>query len=238
MSRITTVIFDMYETLAHNSQELWLRTFGEICRVQDIKTAAQVLYREWKALEMGFRRERLNFEEPEKSPPFMSYEEAWRDCFRRVFRQMGIDGDAASAAKDTIRDMGLREAYPDALEALPRMQARWKTGVLSNADEDYLTPLLDRIGWKFDAVLSSERARAYKPLPDPFRQIMAELDVDADESIYVGDTPYDDILGAKNVGMRVAWMNRDGAPSDPKFPQPDYEVSSLSELLTVLEAAS
>ena len=238
MSRITTVIFDMYETLAHNSPELWIRTFGEICRVQGMKVDHELLYREWKALEMGFRRERLNFEEPEKSPPFTSYEEAWRDCFQGVFRQLSLDGDAASAAKATIRDMGLREAYPDALEMMPQIQARWKTGVLSNADEDYLLPLLDRVGWRFDGVLSSERARAYKPLPAPFVQIMAELDVSSDETIYVGDTPYDDILGAKNVGMKAAWINRYEASPDPKFPKPDYEVRNLSELLTALEAVS
>ena len=134
--------------------------------------------------------------------------------------------------------MGLREPYQDALEALPVIQTRWRTGVLSNADDGYLFPLLSRIGWKFEAVLSSEEARAYKPLPSPFRQIMSKLGVGPEESIYVGDTLYDDILGAKGVGMRVAWVNRHGASPDSQFPKPDYEVQSLKELPDILQALS
>ena len=40
--------------------------------------------------------------------------------------------------------------------------------MLSNADDDYLFPLIESVGWEFQAVLSSEMARAYKPLPSPF----------------------------------------------------------------------
>ncbi len=238
MSRITTVIFDVYETLAHNNTQLWLDTFLRIRRVQRLDIDPQLLYQEWKALEMVFRRQRQNLEEPEKSPPFKSYEEAWRDCFTEVFSRLGLKGDAAAASKDTIRDMGQREPYQDALEALPVVQARWRTGVLSNADDGYLFPLLNRIGWEFEAVLSSEGARAYKPLPSPFRQIMGVLGVGPEEAIYVGDTLYDDVLGARGVGMRAAWINRHGAPPDPQLPKPDYEIRSLKELPGIIERAA
>ena len=238
MSKITTVIFDIYETLALNNTELWIDTFQRICHLQGLEIDPQLLYLEWKVLEMVFRKERLNLEEPEKSPPFKSYEEAWRDCFSQVFCRLSLKGDAVVAGKETIHDMGLREPYQDALEALPVIQTRWRTGVLSNADDGYLFPLLSRIGWKFEAVLSSEEARAYKPLPSPFRQIMSKLGVGPEESIYVGDTLYDDILGAKGVGMRVAWVNRHGASPDSQFPKPDYEVQSLKELPDILQALS
>jgi 2-haloalkanoic acid dehalogenase type II len=235
---ITTIIFDVYETLAHNNPGLWIETFRRICRAQGLEIDHQVLYREWKALEIGFRQERQNLEEPEKSPPFKSYQEAWRDCFSRAFSRLSLEGDAAAAAKDAIRDMGEREPYQDALEALPAIQSRWRTGVLSNADDDYLFPTLARAGWKFEAVLSSEEARAYKPLPSPFRQIMDRLGVGPEEAMYVGDTQYDDVLGAGGVGMRTAWVNRHGASLDPRLPDPDYEIRSLVELTEIAQSAS
>ena len=238
MSKITTVIFDMYETLAQNNTGLWIDTFRRICHSQDLKIDPEFLYLEWKVPEVVFRNDRQNLEAPEKSPPFKSYEEAWRDCFIEVFASQGLQGDAAAAAKDTIRDMGLREPYQDSLEALPKIQAHWRTGILSNADDDYLLPLLKRIGWKFDAVLSSEGARAYKPLPSPFLQIMGRLGTGPEQAMYVGDTLYDDVVGAKGAGMRVAWINRHGASRDPRFPNPDYEVRSLNELPGILEEAS
>ena len=238
MSEITTVVFDVYETLAHNNTGLWIDTFRMICRAQRLDYDPQSLYEEWKALEMGFRKERLNLEEPEKSPPFKTYEKAWHECLEAVFSKLGLNGDAAAAVQHIIRDMGLREPYQDALEALPALQAGWRTGVLSNADDSYLNPLLDRIGWKFDAVLSSEGARAYKPLPSPFRQVMSVLRVGPEEAVYVGDTLYDDILGARGVGMRTAWINRHGASLDPRFPSPDYQLRGLKELPGILQAVS
>ena len=235
MSQITTVIFDMYETLAQNNIGLWIDTFQKICRVQDLSIEPQVLYQEWKALEIVFRKGRLNLEYPEKSPPFKTYEEAWRDCFSEVFSRLGIKGDAVAAAKDAIRDMAQREPYQDAREVVPVIQSRWRTGVLSNADDGYLFPLLGRIGWTFEGVLSSEGARAYKPLPSPFRQIMDKLGVGPEEAVYVGDSLFDDVLGAQGVGMRAAWINRQAAPPDPDLPMPDFEVRNLKELPGILE---
>ena len=235
MSKVTTVIFDFYETLALNNTGLWIDTFRDIRRVQGLDIDPEVLFRTWKTPELQFRKDRLNLQDPDKSPPFKSYQEAWQNCFRQAFSILGLRGDATAAAIRTIRDMGLREPYQDAVEALPLIQARWRTGILSNADDGYLLPLIDRLGWKFDAVLSSEGARAYKPLPGPFRQIMGELGVEPGEAIYVGDTLYDDIVGAQGVGMKAAWINRHESPPDPQFPRPDYEIRSLHELPGVLE---
>ena len=237
MSKITTVIFDVYETLAYNNSALWIETFRDICRTQSLLVDPVVLYREWKQLEMGFRRTRLNLEEPEKGPPFKSYEVAWRDCFADTFGRLRLAGDPAAAARKAIVDMGVRDPYPDAVEAVPEIQARWKTGVLSNADEDYLNPLLERIGWKFPVVLSSEEVGAYKPLPAAFERVLRDLGVCAEEAVYVGDTLYDDILGSRGVGMRSAWINREGTAHDPMMPVPDFEVRSLAELPALLEAA-
>ena len=235
MGRITTVIFDMYETLVHNNTGLWIDAFGEICRAQGLDVDPELLYKEWKTLEMGFRKDRLDLEEPEKSPPFQTYEQAWRDCFSGVFSRLGLSADAAKAAKDAVRDMGRREPYLDAVEALPAVQASWRTAVLSNADDAYLFPLLERLGWRFDAVLSSEGARAYKPLPSAFEQIVAMLGIRAGEAVYVGDTLFDDVLGAHRVGMSTVWINRNRAPTEPSPPTPDYEIRSLKELPGILQ---
>ena len=234
MSKITTVIFDVYETLAHNDTGLWIDTFGRICHVQGLKIEPQYLFEQWKRREIVFRKERLNLEVPESSPPFKTYEEAWRDCFRSVFAELGLKGDPAAAAKYAIHDMGLREPYQDALDALPEVQARRKTGILSNADDAYLLPLLSNLGWKFEAVLSSEGARAYKPLPSPFFQVLGMLGARPEEAVYVGDVQYDDVLGSKGVGMRVAWVNRNGAAREANLPDPDYELRSLAELPGIL----
>ena len=175
MANITTVIFDMYETLAHNSPALWVETFQRICGSQELAVDHEELYRCWKSYEMNFRHERLNLEEPEKSPPFLSYEQAWASCFQRAFKDLELQADASAAARTAVEHMGEREIYPDALQALPEIRTRWRTALLSNADDDYLNPTLERIAGKFEVVLSSEQAQAYKPHPRPFLQVAEQL---------------------------------------------------------------
>ena len=236
MAKIKAVVFDMYETLVSNPIEGWMQVFEGVCRSQNLPIDPQTLYDEWKALEVQFRQDRLNLEEPEKSPPFKSYEEAWRDCFAGVFAHRGLDGDAGVAAKESIRSMGCRDAYPEVAETIAALQRRWTTAVLSNADDDYLLPQLKRLGLSFPVVLSSEMVGAYKPLPLPFRRVLEELGLEPQEAAYVGDNPFDDVLGAKGVGMNAVWINRNGKTLDEGLPQPDYQVHSLAELPSILES--
>lgn len=235
MAKIKAVVFDMYETLVSNPIEGWMDVFEGVCRSQNLPIDRQTLYDEWKALEVQFRKDRLNMEDPYNSPPFKSYEEAWRDCFASVFAHRGLDGDADVAAKESIVSMGRRDAYPEVAESIAALQGRWTTAILSNADDDYLLPQLKRIGLTFPVVLSSEMIGAYKPHPLPFRRVLKALDLEPQEAVYVGDNPFDDVVGAKGVGMNAVWINRNGKTLDKAQPQPDFQVASLAQLPSILE---
>ena len=193
--------------------------------------SGQELWERWKPLEVRFRRERYG-----ASYPFKSYEQAWRECFESVFHELRQDANAAAPARRMVLDHGQRASYPETWEVITRLRqsGRFRLGVLSNADNDFLEPLLGRLDLPFDAILSSESARVYKPEAATFQQILASLDVGAEESLYVGDSQFDDVQGAKGVGMRVAWVNRGGASPDPSLPAPDYMVSDLLEVLDIL----
>ena len=231
MATITAVIFDLYETLVHNERSLWLSTFDEICREQGLPLDGRQLWDRWMPLDLEFRRDRYA-----PSYPFKTYEEAWGESFRLVFQGIG-KGDPGASARRMVHKLGRRVPFPETLDVVARLRAsgRFRLGVLSNADNDYLEPLLDGLGLAFDGVLSSESARAYKPKPAVFRQILAGLEVEPEESLYVGDSQHDDVQGAKQVGMLVTWVNRNGAHLDPSLPTPDYVISNLLELLDILE---
>ena len=175
MANITTIIFDMYETLAHNSPDLWLQTFQRICARQQLSTDHAQLYRSWKSYEMNFRHERLNLDEPEKSPPFLTYEQAWADCFERAFKDLDLQADAAVAARIAVEHMGEREIYPDALEALPEIRARWRTALLSNADDDYLNPTLARIPAALKPSIRQRKLKPTNPILAPSYRLRSNL---------------------------------------------------------------
>ena len=235
MTKIKAVVFDMYETLVSNPIEGWMDVFKGVCRSNKLPIDHRTLYDEWKALEVQFRQDRLNMDDPYNSPPFKSYEEAWRDCFAAVFAKRGLDADAYRAGRESIFSMGRRDAYPEVAETIPVLQQRWTTAILSNADDDYLLPQLQRIGLTFPVVLSSEMVGAYKPHPLPFLRVLDSLNLEPHEAVYVGDNPFDDVRGAKSVGMNAVWINRDGKTLPKDQPQPDHQITSLAQLPPILE---
>jgi putative hydrolase of the HAD superfamily len=236
MPRLKAIVFDVYNTLFHNNPQLWQQTFRNICSAQGLPVDPERLWQRWRAIERGFRQRRVNLADPDAQPPFESYREAWVSTFRQVFQEMGLVGNADGATEMAIHDLGRREPFPDTFLVLDRLNGRVRLAILSNADVDFLEPLLEGHGLRsrFEFVLCSEEARSYKPDPLPFRMVLGRLGVAPQEAVQVGDTLHEDVLGAKKAGMQAAWVNRSGALADPSLPAPDYEVRSLTELLTAL----
>jgi 2-haloalkanoic acid dehalogenase type II len=225
MSQITAIVFDMYDTLVQNNSSLWVPTFNRIIQEQGLKVTQEQLWQEWRKVERGFRHERIK-----PGAPYRSYFQCWQDSFSIAFATLGLRGDPEAATRCSFQDMGRRPAYPETLEAVGRVQERWRTAVLSNADDGYLRPNLAHVGLEFPDVLSSQEARCYKPRPELFRELLRRLDLTPQECIYVGDRQMEDVQGAGQVGMRTVWINRAGAALDPALPQPDHQVRSLLEL--------
>ena len=231
MTRITTVIFDMYETLVQNQHYLWEVGFQGVIDEQSLDVSPRRLWEEWAPQEAEFRASRIK-----EGTPFRNYYEAWRDGFHRAFTRLGLPGDPEAAAASFVRYISHRDPYPEVPEALAALRREWRIALLSNADDDYLLPNLEDLGVEFEAVLSSEQARIYKPLPGLFRLMLQTLGAAPDEAVYVGDQQFEDVQGAASVGMNAVWINRAGVPADPELPAPAFEIRSLMELPGLLKA--
>lgn len=234
MSLITTVIFDMYETLVENEHDQWRETFKEIIRRQDLKVDPELFWQTWRGLEGTFRDSRIT-----PGTPFQTYFHGWRETFTWAFEKLGLMGDAAAAAQKSIQDLAQRPPYEETRQALGLIQSRCRTAILSNADDDYLRPNLDLLGGEIvaglAAVLSSEEARCYKPQPALFQEMLRRLGATPQECLYVGDRQFEDVQGAGGVGMGTVWLNRSGAAKDPQLAAPDYQISSLLEIPVLLD---
>ena len=229
MRQVTTIIFDMYDTLVDNDSQRWNVTFADIARDQALGVSGQVLGDAWHAVEEGFKTRRVI-----PGAPFESYFEGWKDCFANAFTRLGVTGDADSAANKAIRDLCDRKPFPETHDALDILQENWRTAVLSNADDRYLIPNIQLLGRSFEAILSSESARCYKPLPQLFQTMLRRLSVAPAETVYVGDKQFEDVQGASNVGMHTVWINRTNAPPNPALPPPEFQIRSLLELPGIL----
>jgi 2-haloacid dehalogenase len=121
--------------------------------------------------------------------------------------------------------------YADVPAAL--QQLRGKRAILSNGSPDMLDPLVKHSGLRFDAVMSVDELRIFKPAPEVYQLASDRLGV-AKEAIGFVSSNCWDVLGAKSYGFRVWWINRAGAPVDRLDFQPDGVLHSLGELPEIL----
>ena len=166
------------------------------------------------------------------------------DRFRRLFARLNIPLDANSQApleeilQDHMGSIKQVSSFPqEHYRVLETLSKNYKLGLLSNFDHAAtLLELLDKFGIRplFHKVIVSVEIGIRKPHPDIFLRMLEGLGVKAEEAIFVGDDQKADLLGAKKLGMAVAWLNRKGKSLQEGIPQPDYEIGSLNELLDFL----
>ena len=225
MSRITTIIFDMFNTLVEDGETFWNASFERIVTELDLDITGARLREVWSTGDQFFRESRT-----QDNAPFRSYCEAWSSSFQNAFAVLGLDASPGDALDIVVQDMAVRPVQPDTQEALSQLQGTVRLAVLSNADDRFLVPIAQGLGFPFEAVLSSEAARSYKPQPKLFRDIVEILKITPQEAVYVGDRQYEDVQGANSAGMPAAWINREGMPLNPGLPTPDHSLTTLLEL--------
>ncbi|XP_044484095.1 haloacid dehalogenase-like hydrolase domain-containing protein At2g33255 [Mangifera indica] len=96
-----------------------------------------------------------------------------------------------------------------------------------------------RFGVTFSPALSRE-FRPYKPDPAPLLHICSTWGVQPNEVMMVGDSLKDDIVCGKRAGAFTCLLDEKGRYSITDFAkldaQPDFKVSSLTEVYSLLEA--
>ena len=144
-----------------------------------------------------------------------------------------------AAQRDALLDnMALRG---DCLETLSELKSRGLyLSIVSNIDDDYLVPLVERSGLAslLDHWTSSEEAQSCKPHARFFEVALEKAGCTADEVLFVGDSPEHDIDGAKSAGMRAVLIREvDVTPplqTGRKTLAPDHEIETLSELKDIV----
>ena len=139
--------------------------------------------------------------------------------------QLSLDGSRVEALMQEYRKL---ETYPEVALALAKLKV--KQAILSNGSPDMLEPLVAHSGLKFDAVLSVDEIKVFKPAPEVYQLAVDRLGAPTESIGFVSSNCWD-ALGAKAFGFRVFWINRLAAPVDRLGFQPDAIVSSLDEVL-------
>jgi putative hydrolase of the HAD superfamily len=130
---------------------------------------------------------------------------------------------------------------PDVPELLSHLRSRgMQIGVLSNTmwprswHEDVFRR--DGVLHLIDGAVYSSEIDWNKPHPLAFEAAMAAIGVtDPAGCVFVGDRPYDDVFGAKSIGMRAVLIPNSDVPAYAEA-VPDAVIMRLADLAPLIES--
>ncbi|MCK6511202.1 phosphoglycolate phosphatase [Myxococcota bacterium] len=218
MRPIQLIIFDLDGTLIDSSH--------------DIVAAMQQLLRELYLPALG-------------SAQIMSFVGQGVDWLvRQCLAACGVAGEnALRSAVERYRQLYSQDAlrythlYVGVRETLERLRlGGFDMAVCTNKPESIARKVLDGLGLSgyFLALLGGDSLEKRKPDPAPLRLLMELLDVEAAQTLMVGDSAYDIAAGhaAGTWTCAVTYGFHDIASEGP--PQPNVVISQFSDLLSVL----
>ena len=132
----------------------------------------------------------------------------------------------------------LEKLYPDTKKILEILSQKYKLGVIANQ----VAGTKDRldnwgIGKYFDVVVASAEAECAKPDLKIFNLALEQAGCKPNEAVMIGDRLDNDIVPAKQLGMKTVWVRQGFAKyqsTSNETEKPDFIIDSISDILDIL----
>jgi 2-haloalkanoic acid dehalogenase type II len=222
---VRAIAFDGYGTIFDITEPDFIAAMAEICAQQGLEADASDMWRRFLKASLSFRSENHH------EPVYRRYDESWALQFDRVFRRLGLRGDAWAASMHLKARLANANLFDEVGPVLEALRPHYRLALLSNADNDFLQEALERNKLRFEVIVTSEQAGAIKPQPEIFAHLARAMGIPAGRILYAGDNAIPDVLGPLRAGMKAAWINRAGTRRPRRVPAPHIRVRSLVELL-------
>ena len=223
----TWIAFDVYASLVDRETGAG-RAFSEILRRADApQLDPNRVFNAWH--HAVIRRYRTRF---------VGWKQAGREAMPEIRRRFRLRAGSADDIQILYDSFPTWQPYPGVTELLRELQARYRIAAVTNMDTDLF--LSTSVGVEWDGWVTSELAGAYKPHPAIFDCALARFGCRREDLLWVGTTPWADVLGARLADVPVVWLNRPRGQScgathlRPWEPIPDHEIRELGDLLALL----
>jgi len=156
------------------------------------------------------------------------------DIVTSVLVSCGYDSQTICGNVKEAVDYGLatRKArwFPNARRTLSILRSEgYKLGLISNTHWRFLPNVKKQLEGFFDVITLSYKHGYVKPHPSIFVTTLDRLKVNPNQSLHVGDDPIADVKGARDVGMKTAFIKRKEIETNA-----DIEIGRITELATLL----
>ncbi|MEI8130701.1 MAG: HAD family hydrolase [bacterium] len=206
-NKITTVLFDLDETLSDHSYSLE-RAF----RV--LESEFPILTTQPMPVLMDLYRESLDETFVDYLAKKITYVEAKEKRVAVFFKKLGVNLSEVELQKFIVLYKSAydsdRRATLGTIKTLTILRERgYKIGVVTNGEEDHQTAKLKEIGIEklVDVLIASGAVGFAKPDPEIFRIALERMQAKKEEAIMIGDNLENDVCGAIRYGIRALYYN-------------------------------
>ncbi len=215
-SGIGALVFDAYGTLFD------VHSIGDACESL-FPGKGPELSRLWrsKQLEYTWLRSLMG--------RYADFESITGDALGMACRSLGLKlGQAhARSLMDGYRRL---RPFPEVKDALAALRGK-KMAILSNGSPAMLNALIEHSGLSqsFDAVISVDALKIFKPHPSVYSLATKQLGVDTNEVGFVSSNFWD-IAGATSYGFRTFWINRNSSQPEELGVRPYAVIDRLDQI--------
>jgi len=139
--------------------------------------------------------------------PWTKLDALHRMTLNELLRQFKIEGLSEDETVRLNRVWHRLQPWPDAVEGLGRLRARFVLATLSNGNVALLTNMAKHAKLPWDCILSAEIVRHYKPDPETYLLVPDLFDLKPAEVMMVA-AHEGDLTAAQKLGLRTAYVHR------------------------------
>ena len=139
--------------------------------------------------------------------PWTKIDDLHRMILDELVIEHGLDGLSEGELDDFNRAWHRLSPWPDTVAGLNRLKTKYVIATLSNGNVALLSNMAKNAGLPWDAVLSAELAKHYKPDPEAYLTAADLLGLSPEQVMMVAAHP-GDLRAAARTGLRTAYVVR------------------------------
>ena len=194
-----------------------------------IKKDPELIYQEWKKIHKDLTYN-LNI--------FKTEEEIFKIGLKELYKKYNIVSNCYEDVKIMLNSLNNRKLFNDVKPCLNILGTKYKLCIASNSDNFPLDINMKNNNLVIDKTFTSENLKYYKPNKYFYKFILDNLGISNNETIFIGDSPIDDVIGPSQQGIKSIWLNRNKTNYNYVNAKPYKTITTLKELTKLINKSN
>lgn len=190
------ITFDCYGTLI-DWEEGMRHALENLASDLDMRIDADKMVARYIQLELGLEQ-----------GAYRAYREILQTGLAAVFREKNVSL-TEHQSKKFHRALPTWKPFPEVRAVLKKLRnAGYRLAILSNADDAFVRRAAQRIGVKFDRIITAQQIGSYKPAFKHWQKILSATKIPKKRVLHVSSCMIHDVIPASAMGLPCVWINR------------------------------